>query len=219
MNYSESKLILDKIKKAKRILLNCHVSPDVDSVGSALAMYEVLGKLKKKAEIVCPDRIPHELKFLKNSLEIKPVDFATFDFSQFDLFITLDTSGWDRVVGHKGGSLPKIPLVVIDHHDTTQNFGNLNLIDGSLSSTSELLYLIFQDWGIKIDKWVATDLLAGILGDTGVFQFPGTSVNTLKIAALLIGIGADKDEIILHLTRSLDFNLIRFTAYALESMQ
>ena len=38
MNYPESQLILEEIKKANKVLLNCHRSPDSDSIGSTLAM-------------------------------------------------------------------------------------------------------------------------------------------------------------------------------------
>ena len=37
MNYKESAKILEEIKRAKYILVNCHRNPDPDSVASALA--------------------------------------------------------------------------------------------------------------------------------------------------------------------------------------
>ena len=58
MNYKESSEILKEIKKAKKILINCHRSPDPDSVGSALAMRKVLADMDKSVEVVCPDNIP-----------------------------------------------------------------------------------------------------------------------------------------------------------------
>jgi len=51
MNYKESKKILEEIKKAKKILVNCHRGPDPDSIGSALAMKGVLKKLKKEGKL------------------------------------------------------------------------------------------------------------------------------------------------------------------------
>ena len=52
MNYKESQLILDEIKKSNKILLNCHRSPDPDSIGSALALQIGLLSLGKEVEII-----------------------------------------------------------------------------------------------------------------------------------------------------------------------
>ena len=51
MNYPKSKEILEEIKKAQKILVNCHRSPDADSVGSALATYLVLTKMGKDIKV------------------------------------------------------------------------------------------------------------------------------------------------------------------------
>ena len=48
MNYQKSQQILDEVKKAKRILLNCHYGADPDGIGSTLALKLVLEKLGKK---------------------------------------------------------------------------------------------------------------------------------------------------------------------------
>ena len=53
MNYKKSKEILEKIKGSEKILVNCHRNPDPDSIGSALAMKEVLKKMGKEVEIMC----------------------------------------------------------------------------------------------------------------------------------------------------------------------
>ena len=74
MNYKESTQILKEIKKAKKILVNCHRGPDSDSVGSALAMYGVLEDMGKDVSIVCPDEIPEDLKFLEKSSLIKKTE-------------------------------------------------------------------------------------------------------------------------------------------------
>ena len=47
-NYSLSKSILTEIKKANKILINAHRNPDLDSIGSATALYQTLIKMKKK---------------------------------------------------------------------------------------------------------------------------------------------------------------------------
>jgi phosphoesterase RecJ-like protein len=217
MNYRESKLILEKIKKAERILVNCHRSPDPDSVGSALSLYQALKKMDKEVEVVCPDALASELLFLPNSKLVKQVNFEKFDYTPFDLFIVLDSGSWDMVTKVREIPLPEIDLIVIDHHKTNTRFGKLNLIDSEKGSVAELLYLVFEDWDILIDKNIATTLLAGILGDTVVLKY--ATSQALKITADLIAKGAPKDEIILNLFSSRDFAELKLWGEFLQKMQ
>ena len=126
------------------------------------------------------------------------------------------------VVGKSGSDqvpIPDIPLINIDHHKTNKNFGTINLVDGKITSTAEMVYLIISDWSKAIDKKVATALLAGMIGDTGAFRYPGVTGQTLNIAGELIEKGADKDKIIHHIYRSVDFKLLKFWGEVLKRME
>ncbi len=220
MNYKESKLILEKVKKAKRILINCHRGPDPDSVGGALALYYVLMGMGKTVQIICPTDILYNLEYLKDFKKIKTgIAFDKFDFSRFDLFITIDSSSWYMVTGDKGVEMPNIPIVVIDHHETNTEFGEINLVDKKVISAAEILYFIFEDWGIKINKNIATALLTGIIADSGVFKFPKTTVKTFDIAEKLIRRGASKDEIIFNIYRRLDYSEVKFWGEVLQRVK
>lgn len=217
MNYKQSKQILEEIKKANRILLNCHASPDADTVSSSLAMYQVLTQMGKKVRVVCPDSLPSELKFLPNSSVFEKTDFSSFDYSDIDLFIVMDTSTWDRVTGDKEVSLPDIKIIKIDHHSSGENFGIIELVHPKSSATCELLYEIFQDWEIKVQNDLATCLLAGILADTGSFQFE-VEPKTLRIGADLMESGADREAIRINLFRSMDFENAKYLGKLFNSL-
>lgn len=220
MNYSESKTILEEVQKAKKILLNCHRNPDPDSVGSALAMYKVLTDMGKIVKIIFPgEDLPTSTSFLYNSEKIDLINFESFDFSKYDLFVCLDSANWYMVSGSKEISIPSLPIIVIEHHFTAEKYGKVNLIDREVTSTGELLYRIFEDWGISIDKHVATCLLTGIIGDTGVFKYAGTGWPTLDVAGKLMKAGADKDHIVLRLFGSTEFKLIKFWGEVLQKMK
>lgn len=218
MNYQESLPILEEIKKAKKILLNCHRGPDSDSVGSATAFAKVLSKMNKEATIICPSQILPELKFIDGANEIKTVDFSKFKFEEFDLFIALDSSTWGMVSGSESVTKPVVQMVVVDHHSTNKGFGQLNLIDPKTTSTAELLFKMFQDWNIDINKNVAECLLTGIVGDTGAFQYQGVGKRTLEIAGELMDRGADKDKIIANIYRNIDFMEIKLWGEILKRM-
>ncbi len=219
MNYEESSKILGEIKKAKRILINCHRSPDSDSVGSALALSAVLESMGKEVLIVCPSDIPEDLRFLANSEKIKKIDFSNFNFSDYDLFLVIDSSTYGMVTGSRDLPQPDIPIIVMDHHFSNEGFGVINLIDSNITSTGELLFRVFEDWGVKIDKDVAEGLLTGIIGDTGSFQYQNVGGETLGVAAELIRLGADKGKIIYNIYRNVSFAEVKIWGKIIENMQ
>jgi len=219
MTYKQSLEILSLIRGAKQVLVNCHQRPDVDSISSALSMCQALKKLEKDVQVICPDERLPELEFLACFDDFKKVDFTTFNFSDYDLFIILDSASPEVVTGNKNISLPGIKKIVIDHHLTNTQFGEINLIDASRSSATELLYLLFLDWDLNIDKDLATSLLTGILGDTGAFEYHNTTSRTLQVAADLMDKGADKDEILLKIFRSKQMNLLKFWGEVLEDLR
>ncbi len=201
MNYPESQIILDEIKKANKILINCHTNPDADSVGSAFAMHEVLkGYFKKEVLVVCPDDLPKNTLFIKEYLNEKvnyeKIDFDKFDFSSYDLFLSLDSSSWDRVRGSGKNIKLDIKTIVIDHHETNLGYGEVNLIDKEISSTAELLYFMFNDW--QIDQFPCTALLTGIISDTECFRSDVAGNKTLEVVSVLMK-NSDKNNIILNL--------------------
>ena len=219
MNYKESKVVLGEIKKAKKILLNCHRSPDPDAVGSATAMYQVLTKMGKNVKVVTPSGLPEGSKFIPYSEKVDAVNFSKFDFNKFDFCIFLDSSSWDMVTDKKNLAYPKVSYAVIDHHDTNSEWGTINIVDKKRTSTAEIIYLVFKDWGIKIDKNIASSLMAGVIGDTGAFRFPGVGVETMKIGIELMKLGVDKDNVVFNIYQTIPFNLIKFYSEALSRVE
>lgn len=215
-HYSLSKSILAEIKKANKILINVHRNPDLDSLGSATALYQALIKISgKKAALICPHQIPENFKFLKGAKDVKTLDFTNFKnftnfMNSFDLFLIADSGSYDVVTGSKEIKLPDIKKIVIDHHKTN-NFSDVycRLLDEKASSTAEIVYNLFSDWNFKIDKDIATSLFSGIAGDTVFFKYGENTKLTFKIAIELLNLGADKNKIIDQAFDSFDFDLVR----------
>ncbi len=219
MNYTESTEILQLIKDAGRILLNCHSRPDADSVGSALALRQVILGWGKDVKIICPDDIPTNLKFLEKFGMVEKVTFRDFDFSSWDLMICSDSSSWQRVAADSGVERPTIKMITIDHHKTNTRYGDLNLIDPTIAATCQLLFNLFKDWDTEINsKEIATPLLTGIIGDTGAFRFPEADIDTLKVSLYLMEF-SDKDEIIKNLYQSYDLKSVKLWGEILGNME
>jgi phosphoesterase RecJ-like protein len=219
MNYKESKEILAIIEESENIVLNCHISADADSLGSALSMYHVLRKQGKSVRVISPGEFSRKFSFLPGVQNIEVVDFSKYDFSKHDLFLCLDSSSYNIVTGSKSIEFPKIRTIIIDHHKVNTLEGEIKLVDANKISLSEVLYLIFADWGIKVDKVIGKCLLTGMIGDSGAFQYPGTTSETFEVASDLLNIGIDMDEIIFHLFRSKPFSLLKFWGDVLKNIK
>src|SRR3989344_24938 len=138
-NYPESEPILKEISKAKNILINVHRNPDLDSIGSATALYQALIKMKKKANLICPHEIPENFKFLKGADKVMTIDFSSYNFSPFDLFLIADSGSYDIVTGSKEIKLPNIKKIIIDHHKTNDFTDvEINLHD-EIAATAEII--------------------------------------------------------------------------------
>jgi bifunctional oligoribonuclease and PAP phosphatase NrnA len=221
MNYEKSQQILEEIKKANSILLNCHRGPDPDGIGSTIAMKVVLEGMNKVVDIICPSRvISKQTDFLTGYNDIKlGVNFDSYDFSKYDLFITLDTPNLSLLTGKENSKVPDVKTIVIDHHFISTLPGFIELKDEKATSVGEMLYLIFKDWNIVVDKNIAECLVTSIVGDTGAFAYPNTTSQTLRIVAELMDLGVDKDMIVNKIYRNEDFQMIKFWCEVLSRMQ
>ena len=63
--------LADIINKNKDFLLVTHTYPDGDALGSIVALYELICRLKKNAIMVCVGDIPYQYKFLPSINKIK----------------------------------------------------------------------------------------------------------------------------------------------------
>ena len=222
-NYLLSQPILLEIKKAKNILINIHRNPDLDSIGSATALYQALIKMKKKVTLICPHEIPENYKFLKGADLVETIDFKTWadtEVRPYDLFLILDSGSYDIVTGSKEIKLPDMKKIIVDHHQTN-NWSDclLKLLDIEASSTAEIVYQILLDWNVIIDSKIATSIFAGIASDTVFFKYEKNAKKTFQIATELLNSGADKNKIVEQSFDSFDFDLIQLIGEFLTKMQ
>ena len=130
-----------------------------------------------------------------------------------DLIIVLDCSDLDRIGAFYTQNTDlfyEVPVVNIDHHSTNVNFGKVNIVDITASSTAEILVSLLETVGKDvqnmIDADMATCLLTGIITDTNSFQNSNTTPKSLTVAAQMVAAGAHQQEIItrIYMTRTLD---------------
>lgn len=184
------------IHSADKVALFMHVRPDGDAAGSALATKHYLENLGKKVDILIenPLELRQQLKILPGFSEI-----GKCRFSRYDLGIALDTATSARL-GTKCQALYYgrcSEHAVVDHHVSSEDFGEIIVREPGAAATAEILFRIFSEHDKNaIDLNVATCLYAGIVTDSGALTFSNTSEETLTIAAKLAAYGVDRYTVV-----------------------
>ncbi|RJO65611.1 MAG: bifunctional oligoribonuclease/PAP phosphatase NrnA [Candidatus Omnitrophota bacterium] len=173
------------IRKNKRFLLTAHINVEGDALGSELAFYRLLRKLKKKAVIVNADTSFCDYSFMPGLSRIMQAK-KKMRLPRFDVFVALDCSDISRAGETQYISQADKPVLNIDHHISNTYFGSVNWIDTEASSTAEMVYRLFKVFKIPIDKESALALYVGMLTDTGSFRYPNTTAKTHRAVAELL---------------------------------
>lgn len=196
--------ILKALKQAKKILIPLHVNVDGDSVGSALVLQRFLESWGKQVNVVSADPVPTNLLFLSGAKRIKNFDPADLNLTKYDLLLITDVSSLSRFSRKENFQLPaEIKTLNIDHHASgTKRIADLKYVNPNASSTAELLFDLMKHWKVKVTPEIAQCLLAGIITDTGRFQYASTTPEVLEKSAELIRLGANREEIVFYIYRS-----------------
>ena len=134
--------------KTKKIVIIPHRNPDGDALGSSLALKHYLSKKGHEASVISQKDYPNFLKFLPGESEIlkysvNPND-ARKKIYNAEIIFTLDfntlTRAQDLTDIIKNSSAKKI---MIDHHEAPENYSELQYSDPSMSSTCEMLFVLF----------------------------------------------------------------------------
>lgn len=190
---SFSKFIQDK----QNICVIQAENPDGDSLGSALALEEVLAD--REISMYCPVDIPKYMRYFQGWDRVT----NEFDFHA-DGYIIVDTAS--TILLSKLLDQPAVknalytkPVFVIDHHlsEADLDFPYDAIIENQ-SSNCALITKILRDQNIKINHEAAEALLYGILSDTLGLTSQSATPEDYRTAAYLLEQGelsiADMEE-------------------------
>ena len=204
------------LAEAPRVALACHVNPDPDALGSMLALAMTLST--RGAEAVCswgnePMVPPRWLELLGGQtflLEAKDFPAAP------EIMVVLDAASPDRL-GRLAANLGRAATsIVVDHHRTNPGFGTVLVLDPAASSTAELVFRLLERMGAEMPAAAAACLYAGLITDTGRFQYEATTPATLRTAAALRESDFDHAALARGLYEDGSFGYLRVTAVALD---
>jgi bifunctional oligoribonuclease and PAP phosphatase NrnA len=205
--------VINLIEKHERFAVTSHIRPDGDSLGSSLGLYWILRGLKKDAEVIMSDAVPHAYRQLPGAEDVRVVPDVDRDY---DAVFVIECSDVTRP------GLPKLKdqfVVNIDHHSTTELFGNLNWIDSTAAAVGEMIYNLAKAIGARITPELASCVYAALLTDTGSFHFSNTTERTFKIASELVKHGAQPAKLSQAIFYSHPYSKVKLVGAVLATLQ
>jgi phosphoesterase RecJ-like protein len=209
-------LAVEALRGAARVLLTMHRGPDGDALGSALALASALREMGREVTVYNPDELPYNFKFLRGADQVArslPVDAA------FDVTVVTDAGAFDRL----GPDVPQKPrcgvVLNLDHHITTEPFGDVNYVDPEAASVGILAYKIIEGLGHPLSRDAAECIYASILADTGCFRYSSTDPECMRIAARLIELGVEPWEMTVRVYEQQPLARMRLLAEVLQTLE
>lgn len=112
------------------------------------------------------------------------------------------------------------PIINIDHKADNEHFGQINLVDTTATSASEIIGKFFYDHDQSlITENVATCLLTGMIAKTKSWQTPNTTPQALTLASNLVTVGARREDIMNNLYRSRSLQTLRLWGRVLARLK
>lgn len=184
------------ISDAQKIIIIQAENPDGDSLGSALALEDILGDLGKDVTLYCPVEIPKYMRYIQGwdrvVTEFDPhADLAIIVDTAADVLITkvLETPG----VRH---FLESHPVLVIDHHTTASNLSfDHTMLSEDAVATSEVIYKLASENSWSINSQAAENMLIAIMSDSLGLTTQNVTPNTFYVAGKLVELGAHNSVI------------------------
>ncbi|MCL2444552.1 DHH family phosphoesterase [Candidatus Saccharibacteria bacterium] len=187
----------EMVDSAEKILVVQAENPDGDSLGSALALEEVLGDLGKEVHLYCPVDIPKYLRYMEGWSRVSS-DF----YFKADLVVIVDTAAdvlLSKLMDDAAirNVLETRSVLVIDHHmDAEPDLKfEAEIILEEAVATCELLFRIFKDLKWAVNAEAARCLFAGIMSDTLGLASQNVTSETYRVSAELIDLGANVVEL------------------------
>lgn len=178
--------VLSAVQAADSVLLFCHVSPDGDTLGSALALKLRLTAMGKSVRLLVDGEVPSNLAFLSRMGAVEGPEAAA---DAADLALAVDVSCKERLGACAPAFLAAARTAVVDHHSSNPGFAQINWVDGDAPATAVLVYRLLEAMGGALSREEAVCLYTGLSTDTGNFIYESTSAESFRMMAALMEAG------------------------------
>ena len=178
MTSRKFKSIYNYIKKYDKIVIARHIGPDPDALGSTLGLKEIIKTTFPNKEVYVVGNPASRFKYIG---ELDKFNESMYENS---LLIVTDTPDIERVDGVDPKRFEK--KIKIDHHPFVNKFCDIEWIDDTASSASQMVMELTFSTKLKMTREAAEKLYIGLVADTNRFLFYYTTPKTFSLVSRLI---------------------------------
>jgi nanoRNase/pAp phosphatase (c-di-AMP/oligoRNAs hydrolase) len=230
------KLFLAKLQKDVSIVCSGQLPENLDFLpGSNSIQSQIVARkslvvtvdttVKKLDEISYQTTDEKAQIFLKAKDREFTADDVSFSAEKFpvDLIFVLGAKSLEDLGGLYEQNVDlffETPKINIDNRADNEYFGQINLVDITVTSAAEILAELLQKYEEQlIDQDIATCLLLGIISSTRSFQHVQTTPRAFLKASELVALGARQQEIVKNIYKTKSLPLLKLWGRALARMK
>jgi bifunctional oligoribonuclease and PAP phosphatase NrnA len=178
--------VAEFLKTLDRVAVTTHVGADGDAIGASAALVRLMRSLGAAAIFCHAEEVPNYLRWLLPEEAFRELPAG------YDLLV-VDTSRADRT----GVPIPEArgARLNLDHHEDNPLYAEFNLVIPNAAASAEIIFDLYAELGVPIDREAAEALYAGIRTDTGDFRFRNISPRAHEIVADLLRAGVVPAEV------------------------
>jgi len=206
--------LLAALRKEDTFLVAVHIDPDGDAIGSALALLSALEVLGKKAFVYSRDPVPKYYRFLPGHDKFSS---RLNDLIKEDPVLILVDCNTPARAAVEGLCFRK--SIVIDHHETEKDFGDVRWIDHTAAATGVMIFFLLKALHTAFTRNMALNLYTAISVDTGTFRYSNTSADVLRVSAELVEAGAAPNMVAVNLYESWDYKRFKLLVLTLNTLE
>ena len=203
--------ILNKIVEYNSIVIARHIGADPDALGSQFGLKQLINELYPGKKVYAVGTIASKFRFMGSTDKIDGVDFSK------SLLIVLDVPDLKRIEGID--DVEKFDYIIkIDHHPVVDVYADIELIDITASSASQIVLDMIFNLELELSSEVASKLYLGIVSDTDRFLHDCTTYKTLELVSKLVKTTNINLTSLYEAYYMRPLNEVRFQGYIYENM-
>ena len=225
MQHSQFFETLDEVlREPRKIAIISHVNPDGDAIGSSLAFSQFLRNLGHEVKVMVSNDFPGFLAWMPGAQEIliyeKNADACNRILDNADYIVLLDFNHLSRagLIQDKLKVLGTSKILIDHHRDPNLASFICVLSETQVSSTSELVAEVILHYGEQyLNDAIATNILVGIVTDTGSFAHSVFHPQTFSICAKMIEKSVSYNQIHQLIYDTFSEDRLRLLGYAISN--
>jgi len=207
---------------ARTAVLLTHVTPDGDGIGAEICLHSYLVACGIDTRILNTDPLPVRYRFLDARGAVEVFDPARHDafVRAADLIFMLDNSAPSRLGSVEAATrAARATTICIDHHNISDPFWKVNIVDQEASATGEMVYRIVQALGGRPDFAAAQAAYVSLVTDTGYFRFGKTAPRSHEAAAEMLAQGVSPPRVYAEVFERHSAAFVRLGGVALSGLR